>query len=239
MRPYHIQVVQALTAVQKPVCMECCQILAEMTNIQPDIVNLMAFSDEATFHTSGHVNRHNTIFWGMENPHVIREHKRDSPKVNVWCAVTAAGVIGPYFFDTPTVTSDVYLQMVQQYTIDELPLQIRLAGYFQQNGAPPHFALTVCAYLDHTFPGRWIGRSRPLLWHPHSPDLTPCHFWLWGMVKECVYNRKIRDINDLKDRIQTVVSSIPCEMCVWALNGTVAHWLLCVKHNGEQVETVL
>ena len=58
MRPYHIQVVQALTAVQKRVRMECCQILAEMTNIQPDTVNLMAFSDEATFHTSGHVNRH-------------------------------------------------------------------------------------------------------------------------------------------------------------------------------------
>jgi len=44
---------------------------------------------------------------------------------------------------------------------------------------------------------------------------------------------------DLKDRIRTVVSSIPREMCVWALNGTVARWLLCVKHDGEQVETVL
>ena len=153
MRLYHIQVVQGLTAMQKRVHMECCKILAEMMNIQPDIVNLMAFSDEATFHTSGYVNRHNTIFWGTENPHVIREHERDSPKVNVWCAVTTAGVTGPYFFDTPTVTSDIYLQMVQQYAIDELPLQIPVAGYFQQDGTPPDFALTVHAYLDHTFPG--------------------------------------------------------------------------------------
>jgi hypothetical protein len=107
MRPYHIQAVQALTAVQKRVRVECCQILVKITNIQPDIVNLMAFSDEATFHTSGHVNRHNTIFWGTENPHDIRENKYDSPKVNMWCAVTVAGVSGPYFFDTPTVTSDV------------------------------------------------------------------------------------------------------------------------------------
>ena len=205
--------------VQKRVCVECCQILAEMTNIQPDIVNLMAFSDEAIFHTSGHVKRHNTIFWGTENPRVIREHECDSPKVNVWCTVTAAGVIRPYCFDIPTVTSDVYLQMVQQYAIDELPLQIGLAGY----------ALTVRAYLDHTFPGRWIGRSGPLPWPPHSPDLTPCDFWLWGMVKERVYSRKILDINDLKDRIRTVISSIPREMCVRALNGTVARWLLCVN----------
>jgi len=54
-----------------------------------------------------------------------------------------------------------------------------------------------------------------------------------------MYSRKILDINDLKDRIQTVTSSIPHEMCVRALNGTVARWLLRVKHDGEQVETVL
>jgi len=41
------------------------------------------------------------------------------------------------------------------------------------------------------------------------------------------------------DSIQTVISSIPHEMCVWALNGTVARRLLCVKHDGEQDETVL
>ena len=58
------------------------------------------------------------------------------------------------------------------------------------------------------------------------------------MVKERVYSRKFRDINDLTDRIRTVVSSIPREMW-YALNGTVARWLLCVKHDGEQVETVL
>jgi hypothetical protein len=43
----------------------------------------------------------------------------------------------------------------------------------------------------------------------------------------------------MKDRIRTVVTSIPREMCVRALNGTVARWVLCVKQDGEQVETVL
>jgi hypothetical protein len=56
---------------------------------------------------------------------------------------------------------------------------------------------------------------------------------------ECVYSRKVRDISYLKDRIRTVVSSVPREMCVQALNGTVSGWLLCVRHDGEQVETVL
>ena len=39
--------------------------------------------------------------------------------------------------------------------------------------------------------------------------------------------------------LRTVVSSIPREMCVRVLNATVARWLLCVKHDGQQAETVL
>ena len=91
--------------------------------------------------------------------------------------------------------------------------------------------------MDYFFPA---DRRTPwVTWPPHSPDLTPSDFWLWGVVKERVYSRKIRDINDPKDRIRTVVSSVPREMWVRALNGTVARRLLCVKQDGEQVETVL
>jgi hypothetical protein len=39
--------------------------------------------------------------------------------------------------------------------------------------------------------------------------------------------------------IDYVISPIPHEMCVRALYGTVACWLLFVKHDGEQVEAVL
>jgi hypothetical protein len=97
----------------------------------PGIVYLIAFTDEATFHISGHVKRHNTIFWGTENPRVIPEHERASVKVNAWCAVTAAGVIRPYFFDTPTVNSESYLHMLQSYVINKLPIIIRSAAYLQ------------------------------------------------------------------------------------------------------------
>jgi hypothetical protein len=74
-------------------------------------------------------------------------------------------------------------------------------------------------------------------WPPRSPSLTPCDFWLWRMVKERVYNRKIININDLKDRIREVILSIPREMCVRAVRVSVHRWFLCTKHNGEQVET--
>ena len=37
----------------------------------------LVFSDEATFHVFGKVNRHNLRIWGTENPHATTEHFRD------------------------------------------------------------------------------------------------------------------------------------------------------------------
>lgn len=69
------------------------------------------------------------------------------------------GVIDPYFFTVPMVTANAYLQMHKEFAIDNIPLQIRRAGCFQQDGAAPHFVHTVCARLDQSFPNRWICRS--------------------------------------------------------------------------------
>ncbi|GJQ69849.1 hypothetical protein Trydic_g22397 [Trypoxylus dichotomus] len=106
---------------------------------------------------------YNAVFLATGNPPVIRDHERDSPNVNDLCTVTAAGIIVSYFFDIPTVTPDVYLTMLEQYTTDELPLQI---------------IRTVQAYLGETFPRQWIDGDGPLRWPPQSPDLTQGDFWL-------------------------------------------------------------
>jgi hypothetical protein len=59
------------------------------------------------------------------------------------------------------------------------------------------------------------------------------------MAKERVYSRKVRNINELKGRIQIVVSSVPREMCDRDLNAAVVRWFLCVEHDGKQTETPL
>ena len=97
MNPYHIQVVQPLTDEQKRKRVQCCQVFAEMANMEPGIINKFAFSDEAAFHTSGLLNRHTTVFWGTENPRVVYEHEWASLKVNVWCCVTVWRCDWPVF----------------------------------------------------------------------------------------------------------------------------------------------
>ena len=79
----------------------------------------LVFSDETTFHTNGQVNEHNVYIWGKKNPHATIEHERDSPKVNVFCAISKNHVHGLFFFER-NVTGDVYLQMLQNWLMDEL-----------------------------------------------------------------------------------------------------------------------
>jgi len=71
--------------------------------------------------------------------------------------MTATRVIGPYLL-RDTMNAERYLQMLEDYlwlivsgweNIDELVLMY--------HGAPPHFALSVRAWLDQKFPERWLG----------------------------------------------------------------------------------
>jgi hypothetical protein len=48
------------------------------------------------------------------------------------------------------------------------------------------------------------------------PGLTPCDFGLWGMLKQRMYSRAVRDISDLKDRVRTVYHLFPAK-CVSVL----------------------
>ena len=48
----------------------------------------LVFSDETTFHLTGKLSKSNTRIWGTEHPHLTLEHVRDSPKVNVFYAIS-------------------------------------------------------------------------------------------------------------------------------------------------------
>jgi hypothetical protein len=70
------------------------------------------FSDEATFHVSGAVNRRNVRIWGSENPHAYVEHQRDSPKVKVFCApmLTRVWQELEYHIDVCRVTRGAHIE---------------------------------------------------------------------------------------------------------------------------------
>ena len=144
---------------------------------------------------------------GIGKPHASRELQRDSPKVNVWCGIMCNQIIGSFFFNGASITADVYLDLLIKYMAPQL-IDFQPTIIFQQNGAPPQWGLHVREFLNETFPDRWIGKDGAIPWPPLSPDITPLDFFLWGYVKDIVYQTKVRDMTDLKQRISNAIATI-------------------------------
>jgi len=211
--PYKIQMLQSLEHSDYKKRETFARTVLDLINTDATFLQRVCFTDEATFHVSGNVNRHNVRIWGRENPHAVIEFERASPKLNVWCGLLHDRVIGPFFFDDPTITQTNFLHLLQEDIYPQL--RDRQPGVvFQLDGAPPHWGLDVRASLDEEFPNRWIGRGGPIPWPPRSPDVTPLDFFLWGYVKTIVYKSTVRDIRELRHRIQLAVASITDRMLV-------------------------
>ena len=127
------------------------------------------------------VNRHNCCIWGSENPHQVNEYERDTPKLNVWLGLHKHGVISPFFLH------GAYSDGTQlPRRVGEL-CRLTCTSWFHI----PAGRCPVTAFLDETFPGRWVRRGGPTAWPPRSPDLTPLDFFARGFIKDVVYSRKV------------------------------------------------
>jgi hypothetical protein len=206
----------------------------------PDLENLIFFSDEATFHTSGRVHKQNFRIWGYEKPNYVQQEPLHSPKINVWCAMSSNCIIGPYFFAEETINSENYLNMLNNFFYPFL-LKKRIATkiIFQQDGASSHSSKKVTEWLNKKFPNKWIGRRSTLEWAPRSPDLTPLDFFLWGYVKQKVYQEPIANLEDLREKITNTINSIQQQTIKNAFKEVSKRLILIQQHNGAHIEQFL
>ena len=156
------------------------RILQEIRNITADIIDNIKKSVELDSCTECSVPQHGMFRTTAQNP----------PKLNAWCGIVDGRVIGSYFFQE-TLNGATYLDFFQN---DLIPALITLFPdleepdihqrdlFFQQDGAPPHYALPIRAYLYEVFPNRWIGRRGTIEWPVRSPDLNPLDYFLWGYL---------------------------------------------------------
>ena len=82
-----------------------------MVRREPGFMGSIIWSDEPQFKLNGTVNRHNCVYWAEDNPHITVEKAVNLPGVNVWCGLSARGLIGPFRFEG-TVTGETYRTML-------------------------------------------------------------------------------------------------------------------------------
>ena len=177
--------------------MEFADIMLSEIHQNPQFLNKIVWTDQACFKLSGHVNRHNCVYWYDTNPHLTEKTEMNQPGVTVWADLLCSGVLGPVIFER-TLNGDMYLEILRKVlpTMQAMPNLSDVI--FQQDGVPPHYATHVRDFLNATFQERWIGRRGSIEWPPRSPDLTPMDFFFWGVVKEKVFQRKPRTLPDLR-----------------------------------------
>ena len=119
-----------------------------------------------------------------------------------------------------------------------LPAIRHLAGdvfVFQQNNALAHRARATVEYLRHATP-EFISRD---LWPPNSTDLNQSDYKIWGCVQERVYQKPIRDVDQLKQRLVEVWSDVQQTV----VDATIGEWrkilMACVRTKGHHFEHLL
>lgn len=197
------------------------------------------FTDECTFSNTSQPNRRNYHHYDNENPHFkISIDQQHRFSVNVWAGIIGQYIIGPYFFEG-NLNGERYLHFLQNNLLDlleDVPLDVIRRMWFMQDGAPPHYNVNVRRFLDNLFPNKWIGRGGPVPWPPRSPDLTCLDFFLWGHIKNLVYQEISENVEDLKTKIRHAFRTITLEMLENVQRSFRERIELCIANNGRNVD---
>ena len=189
LKVYHPRLTHGLLEDDPDRRLQFCEVVANEEREGDGILAKTVWTDEAHFKLSGAVNRHNCVYYSMDNPHLTYETQLNQPGITVWAGISCKGVFGPIFFDSP-VNSELYLQMLEDTVMPDLRQEYGDEEfYFQQDGAPPHYGVDVRNFLNRELPNNWIGRRGAIEWPARSPDLTPMDFFFWGVVKDQVLNK--------------------------------------------------
>lgn len=200
------------------------------------------FSDEATFHSTGQLNRHNSHYWSHDNPHWHRvvDHQHRWSLI-VWCGIVNGYLIGPFFFDG-NVNSANYLHFLEHelpLLLENVDLATRQRMWFQHDGASPHRSRRVQQFLHRLFPHKFIGLGGHVEWCPRSPDLTSPDFFLWGFIKNVVYAEILTTRDNMIDRIRNCCNSIPRNVLLETARNFERRIQLCIQNEGGIFEHLL
>lgn len=242
--PYGMKLTQELSEADFGKRLDFCESM-ENSIRDPNFLKNVCFSDESTFHLNGYVNRHNCRYWCEANPHEYRQsHTQRPQKINVWAGILGNEIIGPFFIDG-NLDGPKYIIMLHNDIVPAMKASAARQNipwadvYFQQDGAPAHYARLVRQYLDIVFPNRWIGRLGPRAWPPRSPDLTPLDFFLWGFLKDKVFRTLPENLQEMKDRIFENCLIPDEEMFIRVRESFVKRIFLCMHEEGKHFEHLL
>ena len=100
---------------------------------------------------------------------------------------------------------------------------------FQHDNATPHTANLTREWLE-TY--GWEALSHP----PHSPDLAPSDFHLFGPLKRYLGGKRFNDDEELISAVQTWLKSLDVNFFKDGVFSLLSRWQKCVDLHGDYIE---
>ena len=242
MQSFSLQVKQRLNDQDKGQRVLMCQWCRERLRCEPDFLDNVWFTDEAHFYLSGHVSSQSAFYWGRSPPEYVLERPLHAEKCTAWAALSTQGIIGPIWFvddenETTTINAERYMGVLKQFFVKLKRKHVDVdSQWFMQDGATPHTANCTLQWLRSKFQDRIISRRTTVEWAPHSPDLNPCNFYLWGYLKAVSYRGKPADLEELKQAVEETVRGIPMATCKAVIANFAKRVERCLAVNGTHFE---
>ena len=242
--PYRIQ---TLTASEKKQRSVMSVKMLEKIKETPSFLNLLWTSDEAHFHLDGKANSKTIVFWGYSRPNQVATNPLHSPKCTMWATILAQASSDQSLLKgaAVTVTKERYVEILKRELqnfkseLQNLYPSLMSKFWFKQDGTSSHTSNLSQYWLKENFGGRVISLKTDLEWAPHSPDLSPPDFFLWGYLKDRVYAGKPRTITELKEAISEEMRAITNSVCKNVMDNFVLRLKKCTELNGGHLEHML
>ena len=187
---------------------------------------------------NGTVNRQNVRAYSpnKQNPMNVFKKHISREKLSVWMGLSGSGhIIGPFFHEG-NWNGNAYMYMLNEEIMSwffEL-FWCRVEHlWWMQDGAPCHRTNVIRNRLGEVFGNRITGLGHAVEWPPRSPDLTQCDLFLWGYLKNKVYETPPIDPQDLSDRIGRHVAELSDhpEMIRNSMPGIIKRCQKCLEHD--------
>lgn len=207
-----------------------------------DKISFIWFTDEKVFTVATPKNPQNDRLYvpaaskkkQVSAERLLRTRTTFSQSVMVSVGVSKLGYTDLIFVDPGVKINGAYYRDVllsQQL----LPMIRDVSGeffIFQQDSAPAHRARDTVRYLEQDTP-EFIP---PDLWPPNSPDLNPVDYKIWSVVQQRVYQSRVHNINELKQRLLDVWHGMEQGIIDSAIDEWRRRLRACVRAKGGHFE---
>ncbi len=163
----------------------------------PGVLNRIVATDQSWFYTYDPRNKAADMQWlGKDDPRLTKcLRARSQKKVMLILFFDSAGIISMDFVEEGTVDSEVYIdslrRMREAYRCKRPHFWRAKNFHLLQDNAGPHRSRDTNNYFASVEQSLWV--------HPaYSPDLNPCDFWAFPVVKEKIKGHRFQTVADVE-----------------------------------------